>query len=147
MAWAALTAAEIKTRLSGPEASALQTRALEAGQPDPLPDVIAQATDEVRSYIAGNGSNKLGPAGTLPPQVRAQAIAIVRWYLAGRLAVGTNPTLMQGESRRKEYEAAIKFLEDVAAGKNAVEQPDVTGPETFTTSASFGSDTPLDFTQ
>jgi phage gp36-like protein len=128
MSWAALTADEIKTRLSGPELAALQTAALATGQTDPLPDVLLQVTDEIRGYIAAR--NDLGPSGTLPSQVRAAAIAIVRWRLAGRLSLGTAGSMLQGEARKKEYEDALQLLKDIAAGKFAVEQPDVTGPET-----------------
>jgi phage gp36-like protein len=146
MSWLAITADEIKTRLSGPEAEALQSSALATDQVDPLPDVISQVTDEVRGYVAAHNANTLGPAGTLPPQVRAAAIAIIRWRLSGRLAIGKAAQLLQSESRRQEYEDAVSFLKDVAAGKVAIETPDVTGPETIPqVEGAWGSNEKIDF--
>ncbi|HTG44938.1 MAG TPA: phage protein Gp36 family protein [Verrucomicrobiae bacterium] len=146
MAWAALTATEVKTRLSGPELTALQSSALASGQADPLPDVIAQVTDEIRGYIAAASRNTLGAAGTLPPQVRSAALAIVRWRLGGRLAVGSVGSMMQGESRRKEYEDALGLLKDIAASRFAVEQPETEGTEEIPSSESdYGSEEKLDF--
>ena len=143
MSWAALTATEIKTRLSGPELTALQTQALASGQSDPLPDVISQVVEEVRGYVAAGGS-PLGTAGTLPPQVRAAAIAIVRWRLGGRLAAGGAAGIFQTESRKQEYTDAIAQLKDVAAGRCIVEAPTTTATETFAHPGSWGSDTKLE---
>jgi phage gp36-like protein len=138
MAWTALTADDIKTRMNEAELDQLQNSSLADGQADPLPDVLLQVTDEVRGYIAAR--SPLGPAGTLPPQVRGAAISIVRWRLAGRLSVGGSGNLLQSETRRKEYEDALALLRDIAGGKFAVEVPDITGPETISTlPAKFGS--------
>ena len=146
MAWLPITSDEVKTRLSGPEADALQGTALAEGQVDPLPDVIAQVTDEVRGYIASHGLNTLGPAGTLPPQVRAAAIAIIRWRLAGRLAIGNASGLLQTESRRQEYEDAVSLLRDVSKGQLVVEAPEAVGPEIIpATKGRWGSYARMDF--
>ncbi|MHC1762918.1 MAG: phage protein Gp36 family protein [Verrucomicrobiia bacterium] len=144
--WLSISPDDVKTRLSGPELEALQGTGLADGQVDPLPDVISQVTDEIRGYIAAHGLNTLGPAGTLPPQVRAAAIALIRWRLSGRLAIGQAAGLLQTDSRRQEYEDAITFLRDVATGKIAVESPDDTGPETMPQNEGrWGSDDKLDF--
>lgn len=143
MSWGPLTADEIKTRMSGPELTALQTQALASGQADPLPDIISQVTDEVRGYIAAS-SVPLGQAGELPPQVRAAAIAIVRWRLGGRLAAGGVENLFQTEPRRKEYDDALALLRDVAAGRCVVEAPAVEATETFHHAGAWASDTKLE---
>lgn len=142
MSWAALTPAELQTRLSGPELTALQTQALASGQADPLTDILAQVTDEVRGYIAAGGT-PLGPAGELPPQVRAAAIAIARWRLGGRLAAGGGAGLIQTEPRRKEYEDAVALLRDVSDGRCLVEAPAVEVTEEFHHAGHFQSDPKL----
>jgi hypothetical protein len=144
MAWAALTADEIKTRLTSDELTKLQTYALAPGQADPLPDVLLQVTDEMRGYIAKR--NPLGAAGTLPPQVRRAAIAMARWTLLGRIGIGTQGSISQSDSRKKEYEDALALMKDVVKGDFKVEAPDTPGPEATTTQpTAYGSDEQLNF--
>lgn len=146
MAWTTLTADEIRTRLSGPELDLVKSAALESGQQDPLPEVIVQVINEVRGYILAYRTNKLGPQETIPPQLQSAAISIIRWRMAGRVAVGSAGSMMQSESRRKEYEDAMAVLKDVAAGKFVVEQPEIEGPEIIATHPSrYGSDEKLTF--
>lgn len=139
MAWAALTVADVESRIGGLELQGLRERAVADGQADPLPEVIIQVTDEVRGYIAAGGV-QLGPAGTLPPQISSSALAMIRWRLGGRLSA---PGL-QTESRRKEYEDALQQCRDVASRKFVVETPQSAGPETIPTPVTaFGGKTKL----
>lgn len=117
MSWTTLTADHVKTRLAAAELAALQTVALAVGQTDPLPEIIAAVTDEIRGYIAANSSNQLGAAGAVPPRLESAALAIIRYRLATRLPVKSLLT----EDRVKENEAAIRLLERVAAGNFAIE--------------------------
>jgi phage gp36-like protein len=144
MAWAALTAAEIKTRLSGPELTALQGAALATGQSDPLPEVIAQVTNLIRGYIAVR--YPLGTAGTLPPELKDAAIAIARWRLIGRLAIGGAGGIMPSEQRKQEYDEAIKLVQSIAEGKFAIELPDpIDETPHASTNAQYGGEPKLDF--
>jgi phage gp36-like protein len=119
MSWSAITATEVKTRLTGAELTALQTVALASGQTDPLVEIIEQVVDEVRGYISANTSNTLGASGTVPSKLISAALAIIRYRLCTRLPVKSLLT----EDRVKENEAAIRLLEQVAAGKFAIEDP------------------------
>ena len=147
--WIQLTADDIKTRLSGPELDALSGYALADGQADPLPDVISQVTDEARGYIAARAGNVLGQPGTLPAQVRGAVIAIVRWRLAGRLAIGGAEKLLRSETRQAEYQDAVQFLKDIAAGKIKVDQPvnaaDISDETMESPEGKFGSNDPINF--
>ncbi|ODU24840.1 MAG: hypothetical protein ABS95_01425 [Verrucomicrobia bacterium SCN 57-15] len=144
MAWAALTVDDIKTRLSGPELNSLQSSALAAGQNNPLPEVIAQVTDEIRGYIRPRGT--LGPEGTLPPQVFSAALAIIRWRVMGRMSVGSAGLILQSEPRRKEYEDAMALIKDIGAGRFVVETPDTESAQNFDAPRSkFGSDDKMEF--
>ena len=119
MSWSAITATEVKTRLTGAELTALQTVALASGQTDPLVEIIEQVVDEVRGYISANTSNTLGASGTVPSKLISAALAIIRYRLCTRLPVKSLLT----EDRVKENKAAIRLLEQVAAGKFAIEDP------------------------
>jgi hypothetical protein len=125
MSWSAITEADVKTGTSGLELEGLRTQALADGQADPLPGVIAQVTDEIRGYVLAGGY-PVGPASTLPPQLRSAARAMIRWRLGSRLPA---PAL-QTEPRRKEYEDALTLCRDVAARKFKPEAPASAGPET-----------------
>lgn len=118
--WTTLTADDVRTRLAAAELAALQTAALASGQTDPLPEIVAAVTDEVRGYIAANHANELGVAGAVPPRLVSAALAIIRYRLATRLPVKSLLT----EDRVKENEAAIRLLERVAAGQFAIEDAD-----------------------
>ena len=119
MAWISITATDVKTRLTGSELTALQTVALSAGQTDPLVEIIAQVIDGVRGYISANAANTLGAAATVPSKLISASLALIRYRLCTRLPVKSLLT----EDRVKENEAAIRLLEQVAAGKFAIEDP------------------------
>lgn len=125
MAWIELTVERVQGRLTGPELTAMRQAALGQDQPDPLPEIIAQVTAETRGYVAACRSNRLGPAGTIPPQLEGAALNLIRHRLATRLPTDRLLT----EARKNEREAAIQLLRDVAACRFTVEQPPETGPE------------------
>jgi hypothetical protein len=144
MAWTALTATEVKTRLSGDELTKLQTSALAPGQTDPLPDVLLQVTDEIRGYI--KVKNPLGPDGTLPKEVRRAALAMARWTLCGRLGIGSVGPITQGDNRKKEYDDALALMEKIVKGEFKVEAPDTPlADNTAALPAAYGSDEKLNF--
>lgn len=144
MAWSRITASDVKTRLSGPELTALSGQALSTGQVDPLTDVIQQVVDEIRGYIAAAPRNHLGHAGTIPSQLRSAALAMVRWRLGGRLSASQAVAIFQTDARRKEYEDAITHLRDVANSRVAIEKPETVGLDKFPIHpGSWGSNTKL----
>lgn len=142
MSWSALSEDEVISRFTSTEEQLLQRAALASPGISPLADILSQVTNEVRGYIAAAKGNSLGASGTIPDEVRGAAIAMARWRLAGRVAVGSAGTLLQGETRRKEYEDALALLKDVAAGKMRVENP---AAEIPVDAPSFGGDCKLEF--
>ena len=110
MAWRSLTADDVLTRLAGVELEAYRTAAKADGQVDPLTEILAGVVAEVRSRIAAGSGNQLGAEGTLPDAVRHHGLAMVRFRLITRLP------LRVAEDRRKEYEDALAFLDQVAEG-------------------------------
>lgn len=117
MPWISLTAADVATRLAGPELDAVRSAALAAD--DPLPEIVAAVVEEVRGYVAACPRNRLGATGTLPKALEAAALALCRGRLLSRLPVPSLDT----EARRREVEDAQKLLRDVAAGRFYVDQP------------------------
>lgn len=130
MSWITISENAVRSRLAAAELAALRTMAMADGQADPLPEIIQRVADEVRGYVAANTINRLGSAGTIPPQLESAALALVRYRLATRLPVSTLLT----EERKEEQRDALTLLRDVAAGRFAVEQPDDAGTEELASS-------------
>jgi len=74
------------------------------------------------------GGNQIGQAGTVPDQIRGDAIAIVRW----RWFCSLPKTDLQSQFRKDQYESAQSHIEKIREGKEKVEIPsnpqNVTGP-------------------
>ena len=121
MSWRAITEADLLLRLSGSELDALREAALGDGQADPIQGAIDQVTELARGYIAANGGVTLGAAGTLPERLIAPCVDILVVDVSGR-AAGTLSD--PNETRRDAYRAAIRLLEQVAAGNYSIDDPD-----------------------
>ncbi|MGO8698561.1 MAG: hypothetical protein ACLQVY_12670 [Limisphaerales bacterium] len=65
------------------------------------------------------GGNQIGQTGTIPDQVRGDAIAIARW----RWFCSLPKTDLQCEFRREQYLEAMKRFERIREGKEKVEIP------------------------
>lgn len=136
MAWQTLTASDVKASLSGPELTAFSAAALASGQKDPLPGIISQTVEEVRGYIAANASHALEAGETIPKKLVRAAAVLCRYRLITRLPLNSDALL---EQRRREYEDALRLLEQVAAGRYAIEEPLVQDPTHKTARGRFGS--------
>src|SRR4051812_45622795 len=100
MAWITLTEAGVLTKLSGPELTALKSAALQAGQSNPLPEVITQILGEVRGYVAAAKLVQLGPDDTIPAELELPALNRIRFELATRLPVASLLTDARKEANR-----------------------------------------------
>ena len=129
MAWIELTAADVEARLSGPELAHCQ-RALADFQSDPTPEILSQVADDIRGYLLANAENRVGPAGTIPAQLKRDALAVAVWELGNRLGMAGKQLLTL--ERKGAMEAAVRKFEMAAKGEYVVEQPpaDEDGPET-----------------
>lgn len=119
MAWITLVEADIKTALAGGEFAAYTTRALSAGQANPLPEQLGRVTRQIRGYVAACDANALGPDGTIPDELEGAAVDMVACALISRLPLPDSMT----ERLQRRQEDALRLLRDVAACKFAVEQP------------------------
>lgn len=131
MSWIALVEADVLRKLAAPELDAARTAVLDAGQDDPLAGVITEVTREVRARVAACSKNTLGPAGTIPDECEAAALARIRFELSTRLPGG----VLMDEDRRRANADAIAFLRDVAACNVAIEQPATVSDEVTSSGA------------
>ena len=110
MAWITLTEDALKARLSGVELAAWRKAALASGQSDPVAQVFAGVTAEVRGYVAGNRANSLGAGATIPEELLDAAMALVVARLTTRLPLSLT------EERREAKNDAVALLRSVARG-------------------------------
>lgn len=124
MAWISITEADVQSRLAGAELAALKTAALADGQTSPLTEVCEHVVDEIRGYVAACARNTLGEGATIPQKLLSAALAMIRFRLATRL-----PRFPLDENRRRENDQALHLLEQVAACRFAVEEPETAEDE------------------
>lgn len=122
MAWITITEDDVLTVLSGAELEGYRAAALADGQVDPVDPTIAQVTDLVRGYVAGNPANTLGATG-IPQKLLPPALDIIAYRIPNR--VGQDA----GETRKALQDQAIRLLEQVAAGKFGIEEPETASTE------------------
>ena len=117
MAWTTVSEADILGKLSEDELAIYRSTQADPESTDPLSDIISRVVSEVRARIAANAANTLDDGETVPSSVVDHLLAVVRYRLLTRLPIRVS------EDRRTEYEDALDFLSDVAAGKVAIEDP------------------------
>ena len=124
MPWNTLATADIEAEILPDEVTALQTI---AGSSTILATILTTVLAELQAQILVGG-NQIGQAGTVPDQIRGDAIAIVRWRWFSSLP----KTDLQGEFRKAQYDAAQTHIARIRDGKEKVEIPaspqNVAGP-------------------
>lgn len=133
MAWVTVTEQEVSASLSGPELIAFQTAATASGQDSPMEEIIAQAVMEVRGYVMAGGRTTPGLAGTVPLELVRATVCLVRYRLITRLPLNAQAIL---ETRRAEYDDALRLLGSVSRGTFALE--DGEGPAGSGVARGFG---------
>lgn len=116
--WTALTPADLDDYLVARQVAALRTKALADGQTDPILDILADITAEVRNYIRGCASNTLSTdPTTIPAELRRHAAALAIEAAQPRL------NLPLTEDQRTAATNARALLRDVAACRYPVTSP------------------------
>lgn len=127
MPWIALTEADALTVVNAPTLAAARTKALKAGQADPLIDTIQQVVDLVRGSVGASGKFQLGAAGTLPAKLKAPALDLLAVRVLNRL------DLEPEKGKLLLYASAEATLRAVAAGTFDIEEPIVASDEPSST--------------
>jgi hypothetical protein len=119
--WITLTEDDVLTALTGSEAEAFTTAALDDGQANPLPEIIAQVINHIRARVAACRHNSLGTGDTIPDELKSAAVDIIAYRLATRLPISGRSSIM--ERLKEKHDDADSLLRDVARCNYAVEQP------------------------
>jgi len=81
---------------------------------DDLPDICAQVTAQIRqAYLFSN--RELGPDGTIPDGLKAQAVAIATWRFVSE-GIPQNDSL-QTKARQTANIEALHYLDQIASVK------------------------------
>ena len=124
MSWNTLATTDITAEILPDEVTMLNTI---QGSSSILSTILGTMTAEILAQILVGG-NQIGQPGTVPDQIRSDAIALVRWKWFCSLP----KTDLQSEFRRAQYDEAVKRLEKIREGREKVEIPtqpqNVTGP-------------------
>jgi hypothetical protein len=115
MSWNAIAVDDVQNEILPDEVTMLNT--IEGGN-SVLPVILAVWVSKLRSMIEVGGNN-LDVAGTIPDQLRPEAIAIIRW----RWFTSLPKTDLCSEHRKAQCDDAMKAFNDVEAGKKKVEFP------------------------
>jgi hypothetical protein len=124
MPWNTLATTDITAEILPDEVTLLNTI---QGSSSVLSAILASVTAEILAGILVGG-NQIGQPGTVPDQIRSDAIALARWKWFCSLP----KTDLQSDFRRAQYDEAVKRMEKIRAGKEKVEIPaqpqSATGP-------------------
>jgi phage gp36-like protein len=121
MAWITLTEANVLAHLNDAETDTYRNRIAD-GQADPLTEIIADTTSEVRGYCLRQVPTL--PATGIPPSLKNVGLDIIIYRLAKRIQTASEA------QRKPAYDDAIRKLEMVANGKLLIEDVDATVPGT-----------------
>lgn len=130
MAWITITSEDVLRRFTKPEGTAVLTIATQEGQTadDLMTEAIRAVTLDVRGAVGACEKNTLGPEGTIPAELLADALALIRRYLFTRFPGSATKSLF-GEERAKEAERADRKLERTADCKVAIVPPETPSPD------------------
>jgi hypothetical protein len=119
--WITVTETDFREVLTGPEITAIQTAATQAGQTDPLPNAMNDAIQFVRGKVAGCLQNVLGDQTLgykIPQELRRVTLILGAYYGCDRVPAG-----VMNADRKKEYDGAMRTLDQIASCEMRIEQP------------------------
>jgi hypothetical protein len=115
MPWNTLQATDVTAEILPDEVTMLNSI---QGSSGILATILSTVLAELQAQILVGG-NQIGQAGTIPDQIRGDAIALARW----RWFCSLPKTDLQSEFRRQQFLEATKRLEKIREGKEKVEIP------------------------
>lgn len=118
MAWITLSADDLNEYLPALQLKALRTKALAAGQADPMPSFIAEVAAQVRNTIASAGYPLEATANSFPAVLKT-AVA----FLVIGLAQARIPGLSLTTEQNAQIDSAKAILNKILAREVAIEAP------------------------
>ena len=129
MSWITLTTTDLNEYLPAALLRALQTKALAAGQSDPMPGFIAEVAAQVRATIASAGYPVEATPGTFPAALKT-AVA----FLTIGLAQARLPGLSLTAEQNAQIDNAQALLKKITNREFSIEAPAV--PDTTLSASS-----------
>jgi len=117
MSWLPITSDEVLQEFNPKEVAAITNI---QGAADNLTPILLRVVNAARACVLAGGGQVDQP-GTIPDQLRNDVITIARWRWLISLPQ-VNETI-QSKNRRDDYDASMKRLDEVAAGKVKIELP------------------------
>ncbi len=119
-AWITLTPENLNDYLAAAQVDAIRTKALAAGQSDPLVEIISDAARRIRAEIRGCPSNRVSAiVGAVPPELKSTAISLIVEAAQTRL-----PGLKLSEGQKRAADNARSYLQRIARCEVPVSAPD-----------------------
>ncbi len=119
-AWISITPDNLNDYLAAAQVSAFRTKALAAGQSDPLVEIITDVARRIRTEIRGCPSNRVSATdGALPPELKSTAIALIVEAAQTRL-----PGLKLTDEQKRAADNARAYLLRIARCEVPVSAPD-----------------------
>lgn len=112
--WITIGTADVLASVNNSELTAAINTLVASGQASPLTILIPSVSERVRSYCRRR--NTVGPAGTIPLELKDAAIDIIIYRCACRV----NSAVVE---KQKPYNDAMKMLKEVASGEMAISAP------------------------
>ena len=131
--WIQLTEADLHRYLAEPQVTALRTVALADGQPDPLPEILADVSARIRAEVAACPRNRLSADPALiPPELKGAAVALAAAALQSRV-----PPVRLTRDQDRSADNARRLLKRVAECEVAIAVPPDPAPASDYPSGGF----------
>lgn len=135
--WTEITEEMVRSRLSGMELDSIRASNTSPGDQDPIATCIASVVELVRGNVARDGSNVLGPAGTIPAVLLRDALSII---VVDILARSVGSAIDEKGVRAKAYDQAIRVITELVPKG---EGPSIPAPDEVDANTVPSSQSPL----
>ena len=133
-AWFVPTISTLQSAISAPEWATFTESYLKQGQSDPVPQIIANAVNEITTAIRTGSRNNIGPVGSIPGGALNLFLQTAQWYF-----FKTVKSLTIADNALKEMrEWANAEIEKICEGKRKFIQP--TNPSEVTLTGMWSSE-------
>lgn len=117
--WITISATDLDDYAVAELVDALQTEALAIGQSDPFPAIRDTVIQEVRAIVLSCSKNQVDTdTAKIPASLKSATMSIILARMNNRLNLKLN------EQQQEEWKRANRVLDQVAACKLAIEDPD-----------------------
>lgn len=141
--WTTITPAMVRASMADGEFDAFASAALTPGGADPVTQSIRQVVAQIQGAVGASGRNIVGPAGTVPPELEAEACILIMENLSTRIP---QSGLVWDDVRKTRLSEAKTILKDIRKGDFLTTEPEA-GSDTSAEpdSGGYGGAAQIDF--